>query len=75
MVNEGKGEALCKVVLTTDLGPESTVVRAGTGEAAGFAFATRQRPQGVFLDPNMECHRLVRKGAPRDRAWFEGGVK
>jgi len=75
MVNQGKGEALCKVVLTTDLGPESTVVRAGTGETAGFAFATRHRPQGVFLDPNLECHRLVRKGAPRDRVYFEGDGK
>ena len=72
MVNQGKGEALCKVVLTTELGPESTIVRAGTGESAAFALATRHRPQGVFLDPDRECHRLARKGAPRDRAWFEG---
>jgi len=34
--------------------------------------ATRHRPQGVFLDPNLECHRLVVKGAPRDRVYFEG---
>ena len=72
MVNQGRGEALCQVVLNTDLGPESTVLRAGTGESAGFALATRHRPQAVFLDPNLECHRLVRKGAPRDRVYFEG---
>ncbi|HVG09265.1 MAG TPA: hypothetical protein VNM67_16275 [Thermoanaerobaculia bacterium] len=72
MVNEGKGEAFCKVVLTTELGPESIALRAGTGESAGFALATRHRPQGVFLDPDRECHRLVRNGAPRDRVWFEG---
>jgi hypothetical protein len=72
MVNEGKGEALCKVVLTTDLGPESTIVRADTGQSGSFELATRYRPQGVFLDPGMECHRLVRLGAPRDRVYFRG---
>ena len=75
VVNQGKGEALCKVVLTTDLGPESIDVRAGTGESASFALATRHRPQGLFLDPDRECHRLVRNGAPRDRVWFEGERK
>ncbi|MFL6290346.1 MAG: hypothetical protein ACJ759_05565 [Thermoanaerobaculia bacterium] len=72
MVNQGRGEAICKVVLTTDLAPESAELRAGTGESAGFALATRHRPQGVFLDPNLECHRLVVKGASRDRVYFEG---
>ncbi|HEX5717203.1 MAG TPA: hypothetical protein VF179_13650, partial [Thermoanaerobaculia bacterium] len=75
MVNQGKGEALCQVVLNTDLGPESTILSAGTGESAGFAFATRHRPQTVFLDPNRECHRLVRKGPPRDLTHFEGDGK
>jgi hypothetical protein len=72
MLNEGKGEALCKVVLTTDLGPESIELRASAGESAAFTLATRHRPQGVLLDPGHECHRLVRKGVPRDRVWFEG---
>ncbi len=72
MVNEGKGEAVCEVVLTTELGPESVAVRAGTGESAAFALATRHRPVGVFLDPDKECHRLTRKNAPRDRVFFEG---
>jgi hypothetical protein len=72
MINQGRGEALCQVVLNTDLGPDSTALRAGTGESAGFAFATRHRPQGVYLDPNRECHRLVRKGPPRDLVHFEG---
>jgi hypothetical protein len=70
MVNEGTGEALCKVVLTTDLGPESTVVRAEPGQAGSFELATRYRPQGVFLDPGHECQRLVKMGAPRDRVYF-----
>ena len=73
MVNQGKGEALCKVVLTTDLGPEQATVRADSGESASFALATRHRPLGVFLDPNQECHRLAKMGVPRDRAYFEGG--
>ncbi len=72
MVNEGKGEALCKVVLATDLGPESTVARADTGQSGSFELTTRYRPQGVFLDPGNECHRLVKMGAPRDRVYFKG---
>lgn len=72
MVNEGTGEALCKVVLATDLGPESTVVRADAGQSGSFELATRHRPQGVFLDPGHECHRLVKLGAPRDRVYFTG---
>jgi hypothetical protein len=75
MVNEGTGEALCKVVLATDLGPESTVVRADGGQAGTFELATRHRPQGVFLDPGHECHRMVKHGAPRDRVYFAGGVR
>jgi hypothetical protein len=75
MVNEGKGEALCKVVLATDLGPESTVARADAGQAGSFELATRYRPQGVFLDPGHECHRLTKMGAPRDRVYFTGAAR
>jgi len=73
VVNQGKGEALCKIVLTTDLRPEEAIVRADSGETTSFVLATRHRPQGVFLDPGHECHRLAKKGAPRDRVYFEGG--
>ena len=75
MVNQGQGEALCKVVLTTDLGQESTVVRADSGQTGRFELASRHRPQGVFLDPDHECHRLVKKGAPRDLVYFTGGAR
>lgn len=75
MTNEGTGEALCKVVLATDLGPESTVARADAGQSGSFELATRYRPQGVFLDPGHECHRLVKMGAPRDRVYFTGGAR
>jgi hypothetical protein len=75
ITNEGTGEALCKVVLATDLGPTSTVVRADAGEAGSFELATRYRPQGVFLDPGHECHRLVKMGAPRDRVYFTGAAR
>ena len=34
MVNGGSGEALCKVVLTTDLGRQEAVVRAEGGRRA-----------------------------------------
>ncbi len=72
MRNEGDGEALCRVVLTTDLGPLETTARAGEGEAAAFAFVTRNRPQSVRLDPDRECHRLIPNGAPRDQVYFDG---
>lgn len=72
MANQGTGEVICTVVLTTELGPESTTVRAGTGEAAPFEISTRHRPQGVLLDPDSECHRLVRKTGTVDRVYFEG---
>jgi hypothetical protein len=72
MRNEGDGEALCKVVLVTDLGPVETLARAGEGEAAAFAFVTRNRPQAVRLDPDRECHRLIPNGAPKDQVYFDG---
>ncbi|MES1243320.1 MAG: hypothetical protein ABUT39_17035 [Acidobacteriota bacterium] len=75
MKNEGMGEAFCKVVLATDLGPESTMVRADAGQSSGFELATRYRPQSVVLDPGHECHRLVKMGGPRDRAYFTGGAR
>ena len=71
--NLGDGESLCRVVLTTELGPVETAVRAGTGESAPFVLSTAHRPQGVFLDPDQDCHRLVRLGAPRDRVYFRSG--
>lgn len=70
--NLGDGESVCRVVLTTELGPVETEVRAGTGARAPFVLATSHRPQGVFLDPDQDCHRLVRMGAPRDRVYFQG---
>lgn len=75
MRNEGTGEALCKVVLATDLGPESTMVRADAGQSGSFELATRYQPQSVVLDPGHECHRLVKMGAPRDRVYFPGGAR
>lgn len=73
--NQGDGEALCRVVLTTDLGPVEATVRAGTGEAAPFVLATPHRPQGVFLDPDQECHRLMGMTGTRDRVYFQGATR
>jgi hypothetical protein len=73
MTNRGDGEALCRVVLTTDLGAVETVVRADKGESTPFALSSRHRPQAVLLDPDQQCHRLVRNGVPRDRVYFQGG--
>jgi ABC-type transport system involved in multi-copper enzyme maturation permease subunit len=70
--NEGDGEAECRVVLTTDLGPVETAVKTGTGETASFVLATPHRPQGVYLDPDQECHRFTTVGV-RDRVFFQGG--
>lgn len=72
MVNQGDGEALCKIVLTTDLGPVETTARAGGGEAGSFALTTAHRPQAVWLDPDRQCHRLARAVSFADRVYFEG---
>lgn len=74
MLNRADGEADCKIVLTTDLGPLETYAKAGAGQAGAFAFSTARRPQAVLLDPNRECHRLVPPVPGGDRVFFEGGV-
>jgi hypothetical protein len=74
MVNRGTGEALCKIVLTTDLGPVETTARAGTGEAGAFTLTTVHRPQAVWLDPDRRCHRLARKASFADRFYFQGNA-
>lgn len=73
--NQGYGEALCKVVLATDLTPAETVVSAGTGEAVAFTLESPYRPQAVLLDPDRQCHRVVPRGmVPMDRVNFQGGA-
>lgn len=72
MLNQGQGEAICKIVLTTDLGPVETTARAGTGEAGAFSIATAHQPQALWLDPDRQCHRLVRGVSFADRVYFEG---
>jgi hypothetical protein len=73
MHNRGDAEALCKVVLTTDLGPVSAMVRAEGEKDGAFDLHTTRRPQAVLLDPDKECHRLVPSAAPGDRVFFQGG--
>jgi hypothetical protein len=74
MHNLGDAQALCKVELTTDLGPVPTLVSAEPGKDGLFELRTTRRPQAVLLDPDKECHRLVPNGAPgRDRVFFEEG--
>lgn len=70
--NLADGEAVCRVVLAAAVAPVETTVAAGTGETAAFALETPHRPLAVLLDPDLECHRLERVGAPRDRVFFEG---
>lgn len=72
MLNRGTGEALCKVVLTTNLGPVESLVRAEGGKTDEFAFSTVHRPQAVLLDPDRECHRLQPPSGVGDRVFFEG---
>lgn len=72
MLNRGTGEALCKVVLTTNLGPVETFARAEGGQAGGFSFSTSHQPQAVLLDPDRECHRLAVNAG--DRVFFQGGT-
>jgi hypothetical protein len=73
MHNRGEAQALCKVVLTTDLGPVAAMVQADGGKDGAFELRTPRRPQAVLLDPDKECHRLVPSAAPGDRIFFQGG--
>ena len=72
MLNLSQGEALCKVVLTTDLGRQEVLARAEADHPGDFSFSTPHRPQAVLLDPGRECHRLVTGAVPRDRVAFDG---
>ena len=71
--NRSQGEALCKVVLTTDRGRLETTARTDGGQAGDFSFSTPHRPQAVLLDPDRECHRLIPNAGARDRVFFAGG--
>lgn len=73
MHNRGDAEALCKVVLTTDLGPVSAMVRAEGEKDGAFDLHTTRKPQAVLLDPDKECHRLVPSTLVGDRVFFQGG--
>ncbi|PYQ67376.1 MAG: hypothetical protein DMF53_01805 [Acidobacteria bacterium] len=75
MHNRGDAEVLCKVVLTTDLGPVTATVRAEPEKDGAFDLHTTRRPQAVLLDPDRECHRLVPSAAPGDRVFFQGSGK
>ncbi|HBL30893.1 MAG TPA: hypothetical protein DD490_29010, partial [Acidobacteria bacterium] len=70
--NLADGETSCRVVLAA-ASPVETTVTVGTGGSAFFDLATPHTPQAVFLDPDLECHRLERVGAPRDRVFFSEG--
>src|SRR5947209_2648457 len=72
--NRSQGEALCKVVLTTDRGRLETTARTDGGQAGDFSFSTPHRPQAVLLDPDRECHRLIPNAGARDRVFFAGGA-
>ncbi len=73
MHNRGDAEALCKVELTTDLGPVQTLARAEPGADGSFELHTTRKPQAVLLDPDKECHRAMPNGAPGagDRVFFQ----
>ena len=73
MHNRGNAQALCKVELTTDLGPVPTLVSAEPEKDGLFELRTTRRPQAVLLDPDKQCHRLVPNGAPGDRVFFQEG--
>jgi hypothetical protein len=71
--NRSQGEAMCKVVLTTDRDRLEILARADGDQPGDFSFSTPHRPQAVLLDPNRECHRLIPNAGARDRVFFTGG--
>lgn len=73
--NLADGEAVCRLVLAAAVAPVETTVTVGTGASVPFALETPHRPQAVLLDPDLECHRLVRDFVPRDRVDFKGELR
>lgn len=56
--NLGTGEAVCPVVLQTDLDMTGTQVTVGSSSAVPFAFKSPHHPRAVLLDPDERCYRF-----------------
>jgi hypothetical protein len=55
--NRGTGEAVCAVVLETDLDRVEIAVKVDGAGSAPFILETSHQPQTVQLDPGQTCHR------------------
>jgi hypothetical protein len=60
--NLASGEAICPVVLRTDLGSESVDVTVDGGKSTPFRISTSARPASLMLDPDGVCYRFQRVG-------------
>ncbi len=58
ITNRTSGQAVCPLLLNTDLGTIDTVVRVDGGGDTPFRLLTADRPQSLELDPQQSCHRL-----------------
>lgn len=75
LVNEGRGEVVCPVVVRAEGEEIRAQVRVGTNEVTGFEVALRHRPQTVILDPLETCLRFVTSSrAGRERVDLSRGV-
>jgi hypothetical protein len=64
--NSGSGQAICEVVLRTEVAAMLVEVEADGGERSEFRFETRHRPVKVELDPDRKCFRWEPKTTRRE---------
>jgi hypothetical protein len=61
IVNAGKGETVCPLVLQTDVGSVSTEVVVSSAAATPFRLRSPHLPRTLLLDPDRRCFRLELK--------------
>ncbi len=62
--NVGTGEAVCPVIVKTEVGEMKLEVTVGSASASPFAVRTQAKPHTVLLDPQRTCYRFVTKASP-----------
>lgn len=66
LLNVGSGEAVCPLVVKTEIESVETVVTVEEKGATPFTIETLERPETLLLDPQRVCLRYVSR-APKER--------
>lgn len=62
--NTGTGEAVCPVIVKTEVAELKLTVTVDSETASPFSVATESRPHTVLLDPELTCYRFLLKTSP-----------